>query len=336
VIDVHVHDVPDFYRRAVAEAGRGPAISSGLPQWSPQLALETMDRLGISTAITSITAPGVHFGDDVAARTLARRCNEFKASCIERWPARFGGFAVLPLPDLSGTLAEIEYALDELRLDGVCLYTSYEERYLGDASLDPVFDVLNEREAVAFVHPIANGAVRGVQLDLPFFMLEYVFETTRAATNLIYSGALDRFPKIRFILAHAGGTLPFLTFRIAHSPLIDPKRLAGMTPAGATERIGRFYYDTALSPGAEVFGALRAVAMPERILFGSDWPFAPEAVGAAAIARLGTPGLLSAEERSAIERRNAARLFPRYSGGLAEPYKKNSRVARKSVVQPSR
>jgi predicted TIM-barrel fold metal-dependent hydrolase len=304
MIDVHFHDIPDFYRKAVADAGRGPALSSGLPQWSVESALEVMDRNGIATAITSISAPGLHFGDDGAARRLARQCNEFKAGYVATRPARFGAFAALPLPDVAGSLAEISYALDQLELDGVGVYTSYGDRYLGDAFLDPVFDVLNQREAVVFVHPIAGPGARAVSLDLPLFMLEYVFETTRAATNLIYSGTLDRFPKIRFILAHAGGTLPFLAFRIAHSPLIDPQRLAAMTPEDVAVRLSRFFYDTALSVGPGALDALRSVADEHRILFGSDWPFAPETVTALSVAQMrGTE--------------NGAQLFPRLAARAA-------------------
>lgn len=301
-IDVHAHDIPDFYRAAAAAAGRRPAVSSGLPAWSPERALEVMDASAIATAILSVSAPGVHFGDDAAARALARRCNEYKAECARRWPGRFGGFAALPLPDVAGALAEIDYALDALKLDGIGLFSSYDGRYLGDPMFEPILERLNARSAVAFVHPVLNPLLRDLAIDLPAFVVEYVFDTTRAAANLIFSGALERHPNIRFILAHGGGALPFLAFRLAQSPLIDPARLGSFDPERVAALIRRFYVDTALVAHPAPLAALAAVTGPERILFGSDWPFAPAAVTATSVA--GVP------DAARIER-NALALFPR-------------------------
>lgn len=309
-IDVHFHVIPPAYRAAASAAGRRPAISTGLPAWTPELALDLMDRSGIATALTSITAPGVHFGNDDAARKLARICNEYAADLAREHPGRFGGFAVLPLPDVAGSLAEIAYALDVLQLDGVVLFTNYAGTYLGDAAFDPVMEALDARGCAAFVHPASHPTTPSIGVDVPAFVVEYVFDTTRAATNLIFSRTLDRFARIRFILSHAGGTLPFVAWRVAQSPLIDPNRLGGFTPGDVFERIGRFWFDTALSAGPQTFGALRTVAAPGRILFGSDWPFAPAAVTQASVASL--DGVLEPGEADAVAWRNAAVLFPRH------------------------
>lgn len=318
-IDVHFHMIPQFYREAAAAAGKGPAISSGLPAWSRELALEVMDRNGIATAITSVTQPGVHFGDDAAARVLARRCNEYAAELRRTCPGRFGGFAVLPLPDVPGACAEAAYALDELALEGVVLFASCGERFLGDPLFDPVLEALDARRAVVFVHPAFHPASRGLLLDLPAFAIEYPFDTTRAAANLIFSRALDRFPHIRFVLAHAGGTLPYLAWRLAASPAIDPRRLGSFTAEDVLARVRRFWYDTALAPGPAAFGALDEVADPERILFGSDWPFAPEAVTQATIASLDEPGRFPEARRAAIARGNAEALFPQLARAKTAP-----------------
>jgi predicted TIM-barrel fold metal-dependent hydrolase len=303
-IDVHFHAVPQFFREATEAAGRRPAISSGLPAWTPELALEVMDRNGIATAITSISQPGVHFGAGAQARALARRCNEYAAECIARRPARFGAFAILPLPDVEGACEEVGYALDVLRLDGIVLFASYGERFLGDPAFDPLLEELDRRASVVFIHPALHPSVSRLQLDLPAFALEYPFDTTRAATNLIFRGALDRFPRIRFILAHAGGTLPYLAFRLAWSPTIDRRRLGEMTPDDVRAKLRHFWYDTALAAGPQTFAALDVVADPSRILFGSDWPYAPEAVTAATVASID-------ERRTRVLRENALALFPR-------------------------
>jgi 6-methylsalicylate decarboxylase len=304
LIDVHFHAIPDFFRDAVIGAGKGPAISTGFPAWSADASLGVMDRAGITTAILSISQPGPHLGDDRAARTLARQFNEFAAELVERRAGRFGAFAALPLPDIAGAKTELAYALDVLELDGIGLFASYGERFLGDPHFDPLMEVLNERGAVAFIHPNFHPNSRTLKLDIPAFAVEFTFDTTRAATNLILSGALERFPNIRFILAHAGGTLPFLAWRLMQVPAID-RRFAALPAEKIAAGVRHFYYDTALSAGPASLAALQAVADPARILFGSDWPYAPESVTGATVAAVaGSP---------AIQRTNAARLFPRFA-----------------------
>lgn len=310
-IDVHLHIIPDFYRDAVYAAGSGPAIGR-YPDWSPELALELMDKAEIETAITSLAQPGVAFTSGEAARTLARRCNEHAASLMERWPRRFGAFALLPMHDIDAAIAEIDYALDVLHFAGVCLFASYGNKFLGDARFDSILAALDSRGAVAFIHPAYHPSSRTLDLPWPGFMMEYLFDTTRAAANLMFSGALERYPRIRFILAHAGGVLPFFAWRLSVSPMIDP-RLPQWPREKIFERLRHFWYDIALSPGAQTMGALKAVADPDRIVFGSDWPFANARVVDAALAAHAAPELHDPAERAAIDRRNALALFPQYA-----------------------
>ena len=306
-IDVHFHVIPAFYRDAAVAAGRVPARGS-YPEYSIELALELMDRHAIGVAMTSVSQPGVHFGDDRAARTLARRCNEYAAELNARRPRRFGAFATLTLPDTEGTLAEIDYCLDALKLDGVCLFASYAEKYLGDAAFDPVMEKLNARGAVVFVHPAMHPSTRHIDLPWPLFMMEYVFDTTRAAVNLVLSGALERYPDIRFILAHAGGVAPYIAWRVSVSPMIDA-RMPQLSREKISAGFRRFWYDTALAPAAATMGCLEQIADPARIVFGSDWPFANAAVQKAADAD--RERALSARQRGAIDWQNALALFPR-------------------------
>ena len=310
-IDVHFHTIPTFYRDAVYEAGSGPALGR-YPDWSPELALELMDASEIELAITSLAQPGVTFIAGEKARSLARRCNEHAAELNLRWPQRFAAFTLVPMHAVDNAIAEIEYGYDALRFAGVCLFASYGEKFLGDAHFDPVLEVLNRRDAVVFVHPAYHPSSRGLDLPWPGFMMEYLFDTTRAAANLLLSGALDRFPRIQFILAHAGGVLPYFSWRLSVAPMID-RRL----PQWPRERIlgglRRFWYDMALSPGAQTMGALKTVAAPERILFGSDWPFANARVVAEALSAHTDPGLHSPAECAAIDRTNALALFPQFA-----------------------
>src|SRR5208282_4146085 len=129
----------------------GRRVSIEAPHWSVEATLAMMDRTGIATGMLSVSSPGVHFGNDKNARLLARSVNEFAARMIGDHRGRFGGFASLPLPDVDGALAEIAYALDTLKLDGVVMLTNFNGVYLGDKRLDPVFDELNRRGAVVFI-----------------------------------------------------------------------------------------------------------------------------------------------------------------------------------------
>ena len=150
-IDVHFHLIPPFYREAVYAAGRGPAIGR-YPEWTPQLGLDLMDAYGTEVALTSLAQPGVGFGSEASARALARRCNDYAAELIARWPKRFGAFGTVPMGSMQDALEEIAYSLDALKFAGVSLFASYGEHFLGDARFDPVLEILNERAAVVFVH----------------------------------------------------------------------------------------------------------------------------------------------------------------------------------------
>jgi 6-methylsalicylate decarboxylase len=310
-IDVHFHVIPSFYRDAVYAAGSGPAIGR-YPDWSPELALELMDASGIELAITSLAQPGVQFTSGAAARTLARRCNDYAAELSARWPRRFGAFALVPMHDLDDAVAELRYCSETLRFAGACLFASYGEKFLGDPCFDPVLEALNQRDAVVFVHPAYHPSSRALDLPWPGFMMEYLFDTTRAAVNLLLSGAMDRFPRIRFILAHAGGVLPYFAWRLSVAPMIDPR-----LPQWPRERIfaglRRYWYDNALSPGPGTMGALAPIAAPERILYGSDWPFANARVTAEALKDYTADGFLAPSQRAAIDRGNAVALFPQFA-----------------------
>jgi predicted TIM-barrel fold metal-dependent hydrolase len=248
-IDVHFHLIPQFYKDAVYESGGGPAIGC-YPEWSPERALELMDEHGIEVALTSLAQPGVQFGDPQKSCALARRCNDYTAELNARWPRRFGGFATVPIGETDDAIAEIDHSYDQLKLNGVCLFASYGGKFLGDPLFDPVLAGLNERGAVVFIHPALHPSSRGLDLPWPGFMMEYLFDTTRAVVNLVFGGAIERFPRIRFVLPHAGGVVPYFAWRLSVSPMIDARQ-PQLSRAEVYKRLTRFWYDTALSPAAE-------------------------------------------------------------------------------------
>ena len=247
------------------------------------------------------------FGDEAFARDLARRCNEFSAQLIQEYPQRFGAFAILPLPDIDASLRELEYALDTLKLDGVVLLSSVDGRYPGDPLFHELFTELNRRKAVIFLHPTVPAINRELKLNLPPFMIEFVFDTTRAVTNLLYSGTLERCPDIRFIVAHAGGTVPYLAYRISMGQIM----LSGV-PQGALTYLKQLHYDTALSANPNALLSLQALVDASHIHFGSDYPFAPELALFLATQGIQNFDGFDEQARKAVERESALALFPRF------------------------
>ncbi len=310
-IDIHAHPVPAFLTEAATAAGFRASISAGFPKWSPALALEFMDANGIATTINSISQPGVNYGDDAAARALARQCNELFAELSAQHPKRFGSFAALPLPDVDGAIAEARYALEVLKLDAVGVLASYGTNFFGDKKFDPLLAFLNDRAAIVFIHPNYHPSSKTIGMDVPGFLVEFTFDTTRAVVNLIFGGAVERFPRIKFVLAHNGGTLPFLGWRLAMAPLID-KRFQSFSRQSIFAALRGFYYDTAQAAGQGTMAAMREIADPTHLLFGSDWPYCPASVTEAGdhelLAQEKNGGVLAAD----IFRNNALKLFPRF------------------------
>lgn len=307
-IDVHFHYLSPEYRELMVDAVGGSPDGFPAPHWSAEAALAMMDKMGIATGMLSVSSPGVHFGNDAKARALARSVNEFAARTIGEHRGRFGGFASLPLPDVDGALEEIAYALDTLKLDGVVVLTNFNGVYLGDKRMDPVFDELNRRSAVVFIHPTSPICWQQSALGYPRPMIEFTFDSTRAVVNLIFSGTTTCCPKLRFIVPHAGGTLPFLARRIGMFGRIGG---VGRTPVSAEEQLRRLYYDLAGSPGSNALAPLLEMTERSHILYGSDYVHTPEAVVSAHLAELLSSKLLSPHDFRAIGRDNALALFPR-------------------------
>ncbi|MCB5907377.1 amidohydrolase family protein [Streptomyces pinistramenti] len=306
-IDVHTHFVPDFYRDALIEAGHErPDGIARIPGWDVRTALRTMDELGVATAFLSISSPGIHFGDDQAARLLSRRVNEEAAQLCAGHPGRFGFFASLPVPDIEGALAEAAHAFDELGADGVVLETNHHGHYLGDDLYRPLYAELDRRAATLFVHPTSPLCAAGPTLDCPRPMLEFMFDTTRSVTDMVLSGALEQHPGLRVIVPHAGAALPVLAGRV---DLMS--EISGADVPGLRDALSRLYFDVAGAPVPELLTALRSVARPGHVFYGSDWPFTPAPVAVELGRRLAGTDRLSDDERVAVFEGNARRFFPR-------------------------
>ena len=300
-IDIHHHIVPPSYAAELKRLGSG-----GAPRWSPQMSIEDMDKNGIATSVVALMQPGAFLSDMANDQRLARESNEYAAQMSRDYPGRFGSFATLPLMDVPGSLREITYALDTLKADGIGLMTSYGEKYLGDKHFWPIWEELNRRKAVVYTHPLMAACCRNLVDGLPNASLEFATDTSRSIASLLFSGTANRFPDIRWIWSHSGGTMPFLWSRFTRQETDMKDKAKMVLPKGILSEVQKFYYDTAQGHHAGAMAALRVLVPPSQILFGTDYPF-----------RLGEDVRLGLAERSfteserqAIDRGNALRLMP--------------------------
>ena len=311
IIDTHHHIYPPKHtannlKRIVDDAADVP--SSLYTNWTPRFSLNQMDQNGVATAIVSISSPGVWFGNNQEGRKNARAVNEYGAQMVKDYPGRFGMWGSIPLPDTDGSLREIEYLLDVLKLDGVGLLTSYDNgKLLGHSNFAPVMDELNRRKAVVFVHPTVSCCADPVH-RMNNTIIEFPTDTARAISDLVYSGTLMRCPNVRFIFSHGGGTIMMLLSRLSGRRL-SPEDRAAMIPNGFDHELQKLYYDIA-SVAANPTGmlALFNVIPKEHILFGSDCPFWMVETIVTAMNKFDiTPGDLRN-----IQRENALKLVPRF------------------------
>jgi predicted TIM-barrel fold metal-dependent hydrolase len=331
-IDVHHHVIPPVVAKAMSLHGVTKVAGADLPRWTARASIRTMDLYGVQTAVTSLSAPGVYFGDLAEACELARASNEFSARTALDHPGRFGWFAVLPMPFTAQACAEAVHALDVLHADGVVLLGSTEGVFLGDPRLDELMAELDRRAAVVFVHPNLHKTSTELDLATPGYLVEFLCDTTRAATNLILTGTLERYPRIRWILAHAGGFLPYIAWRLSLAN--DQLKLAKTVPKGMLHHIRSFYFDTALSPSLYAMAALRELVDPSHILFGSDYPFAPARAVGMQVKALESLRVFDPGDLAGINRDHALALFPRLAA-LPEPPPDGLDVKlRRALVKP--
>jgi predicted TIM-barrel fold metal-dependent hydrolase len=302
-IDVHHHFAPPAW---VSEVRGRPLLQTANTTWTPEKSIDDMDRGGVAGAVVSITNPGLWFGDAAATRRLARACNEYGAKLVQDHPTRFGLFAAMPLPDVEATLQEIAYVYDSLKADGVGLMTSYGDMWLGHASFRPVMEELNRRNAIVHVHPTAANCCRNLSYGVAPGSIEYGTDTTRAIAGVAFSGDAARFPNIRFIWSHAGGTVPFLAGRIDGASNGAKDRL----PQGFIYELKRFYYDLAGAANKGAIASLLQLVTPAQVLFGTDFP--PGANSLDVVKTLAEIGMFNAADLRAVERDNAVKLFPRF------------------------
>jgi predicted TIM-barrel fold metal-dependent hydrolase len=299
-IDVHHHIVPPEQRKMNIERQGG----KGGPAWSPQMSLDDMDKAGVAYSITSILNPGPWYGKiEESSRRLARECNDYAAKLRSDHPNRFGVFAAIAPVDVEGSLKEIEYAYDTLKADGIGLLTSYNGKYLGDASFAPVYAELNRRKAVIYVHPLTPACCGDTAPGIPPGSIEYATDSTRTIAHLVFSGMSQKYPDIRWIFSHSGGTLPFLTARFVRQQIVQKH---AHLPNGPIPEFQKFYYELAQGNTKAQLYALLEMVKASQVLYGTDYPYRDGAEVNDGIANW----KFSAAELRAIENETARKLLP--------------------------
>jgi len=306
-IDVHHHFVPPLFEQAARERNLLNPALNGL---SVGRSIDEMDRNGVASAVLSIPSPGTWYGNVELAQRIARDANDFAARLVSDHKGRFGMFATLTLPDLDSSLAEMAYAFDQLNADGIHMWTNYGDFWIGDARLSPLLEELNRRKAVVYTHPTTPDCCGHLLPEAPVPMIEYGTDTTRSIASLVLSGATSRYPDIRWIFSHAGGTMPFLLERFLFQAGVQSKTPEGARkiPNGVLYELRRLYFDTAQSSNPYAMGPLTRLVSNTQICFGTDFPYRAIADNVSGLAEC---GLFSPSDLEQIERGNASRLLPR-------------------------
>jgi len=316
-IDVHHHFTPkawlDFHAQ-FAPPGAPPVY------WDLAKDLDDMAASGTESAILSIWTEDGGAVED--RRAAARGINEGGARLAADHPGRFGHFATLPMPDIEGSLAEIGYALDTLKADGITLYADAGNRWLGHPDFSPLHEELHRRKAKVYVHPRAPQCCVNLVKDVTDTVVEFGANTTRTIASLIFSGTTVRYPDITWIFAHGGGVMPFVIERFLTAQEVEivpgiktagqkgPLRTGAMPPDGVLAELRKMYYDTAQISNPVALDALRKVVPVPKILYGTDvwYRTAQESVTGVSTSRVFSP-----PELDQIYRGNALQLFPRFA-----------------------
>jgi predicted TIM-barrel fold metal-dependent hydrolase len=304
--DVHAHYMPP------GAVGRGALaqnfLASPMPTWSPEFALDFMDRHDIATQMLSVPTP--------LSKDESHSTNQYGATLVKQHPTRFGLLVSLPMDDVEAALSELAFAFDQLGADGVVMVTNYGGNSLGNARFEPVFAELDRRSATVFLHPTIPAGYECVACGRPGPVIEFTFDTCRTVADMLYAGVLNRHDNIKFILSHAGGPLPTLAPRLATIGTLHwvphPPEL---TQEAVRKQLGRLYFDTAIAGTTASIGPVLELTAPDHIVFGTDFPPASEPVIDQNIAALEALTCMNEAQKSAINQ-NGRRLFRRFAAEL--------------------
>ena len=280
----------------------GKQHPANMPEWNMEIDAAAMGRMGITGVLLSLPV--------ASTPEQTRGINDFIANFAAYDPKRYGMLACLPNAHVDAALREIEYAYGTLKADGFIMPTNAGGIYIGDDRMDEILDELDRRSAVVLLHPTKPGMAMPPLFVKDMSVYEYPLETTRAMMDLIYRGKLRKYPHIRWILSHAGGTIPFIAYRL--TTVAEEVKASSLSRDEVLADIKSLYYDVALATDPGVFAMLKDMVGASHMMFGTDYPLRRESGTAGSIKELADYSGLDEHERELIMSETAKILFPRF------------------------
>ena len=290
IIDIHHHAIFQNHKANLK-----------LPKWSIESDQEAMERMGICGALLSLPISG--------SVDIVRKLNTALADINSFNPKKYGMLASLPMRDIEGALLEIDFAINELNADGFILPTNYQGTYLGSESLLPILEELNKHNATILVHPTLPAGDNLPTFERDLSVYEYPLETTRSVMDMIYKNRLIQFPNIKWIVSHAGGTIPYLAYRLS---IAGEWQAITQSKEEVIKSLQTLYFDLALSTSPSVFSSLQKLVSSDHILFGTDFPLRYEEYVTRSILEINDFQNFTDIDKSFIFSNTAKSLFTRF------------------------
>jgi len=290
--DPHIH-YPGDYNVAVA-GHRDIAYRQGV-----------LEKEGVDTQVITLTTPGTHVESPAYAATLASLVNDAFAKVVSTRAPRFAALATLPLNDPKASVKELRRALEELHLPGAMLFSNVNGVALADERFWPLYELADARSAVLHIHPTSPVGVEAMTQYWLMPLVGFLMDTTLAAAHLVFSGVPERFPRIKWVLSHLGGAIPYLAERLDRGYEAFPECRANIERK-PSEYLKTWYYDTVNFDRNALELAIK-FAGAEHVLAGSDYPHQIGSIPSMLTSLRGLP--ISDGDKAKILGGNAARLY---------------------------
>jgi aminocarboxymuconate-semialdehyde decarboxylase len=323
IVDVHNHYYPPAYLAALARGPSNVRVTHDA-EGNPLLhypgdynivvrghrdiayRAQVLAEQGVDCQVVSLTTPGTHVESALRAADLARLVNDEFAEAAATSRGTFAALATLPLNDPKASVAELERSLTVLRLPGAMLFSNVGGVALADERYWPLYEAANAHGAVLMIHPTFPVGVEAMTDYWLMPLVGFLFDTTLATAKLVFAGVVERFPRIRWVLGHLGGTIPYLAERLDRGfhAFRECRANIDRPPSDYLKR--HFYYDTVNFDPDSLRLAI-AFGGADRILAGSDYPHQIGSIPMMLQSLRTLP--ISDADRAAILGGNAARLL---------------------------